>query len=270
MGASPRPPRSSWTGGLDEERQDGPADGKDMKRVARRAVEAQPPKEDRLLERLAARALELVGDAVVIGLGSGHAASAFIRALGGEARVGRAVRGVPTSEASARLARKVGIQLTGLDEPSVDVTVDGADEVDPALNLIKGYGGALARERIVAAASRRQLILVASDKLVPVLGSRGRLPLEVVPFALPLVLRRLAQSGCAPAVRTVGGRRFLTDNDNLIVDCTVEPIEDPAALDRRLRAIPGVVDTGLFLGTADTVLVADGEGVRELRRMGGT
>ena len=202
----------------------------------------------------------------MIGLGSGRAASAFIRALGDEARAGRAVRGVPTSEASARLARKVGIPLSGLDEQSVDVTVDGADEVDPALDLIKGYGGALLRERIVAAASRRQLILVGRDKLVPVLGSRGQLPLEVVPFALPFVLRRLARPGCEPAVRTVGGRPFFSDNGNVIIDCAVEPIADAAALERWLRAIPGVVDTGLFLGTADTVLVADGEAVRELRR----
>ncbi len=202
----------------------------------------------------------------MIGLGSGRAASAFIRALGDEARRGRAVRGVATSETSARLARRVGIPLTGLEEPSVDVTVDGADEVDPALNLIKGYGGALVRERIVAAASERQIILVRGDKLVPVLGSRGRLPLEVVPFALPFVLRRLARPGCEPTVRSVGGRPVLSDNGNLIVDCGVEPIEDAAALERWLRAIPGVVDTGLFLGTADTVLVADGEAVKELRR----
>ncbi len=218
------------------------------------------------LERLAARALELVADAVVIGLGSGRAASAFIRALGAAVRAGRAVRGVPTSEATARLAREMGIPLTGLDEPSVDVTVDGADEVDPDLNLIKGYGGALVRERIVAAAAQRQLILVGSEKLVPVLGSRGRLPLEVVPFALPLVLRRLSRLGCPPEVRAVGGRPFVSDNGNRIIDCAVKPIESPAALEARLRAIPGVVDTGLFLGTAHTVLVADGDAIRELRR----
>jgi ribose 5-phosphate isomerase A len=244
----------------------GPVDRSGGKRTVKSSSGVQSSGERRELERLAARAVEVVGDAVVIGLGSGRAASAFIRALGDEARVGRAVRGVPTSEASARLAREVGIPLTGLDEQSVDVTVDGADEVDPELNLIKGYGGALLRERIVAAASRRQLILVRADKLVPVLGSRGRLPLEVVPFALPFVLRRLARPGCEPAVRTVGGRPFFSDNGNLIIDCAVEAIEDAAALERWLRAIPGVVDTGLFLGTADTVLVADGEAVRELKR----
>lgn len=218
------------------------------------------------LERLAARALDLVAGATVVGLGSGRAASAFVRALGAQARAGRAVRGVPTSEASARLAREMGIPLTGLDEAAVDVTVDGADEVDPELNLIKGYGGALVRERIVAAASRRQLILVGSEKLVPVLGSRGRLPVEVVPFALPLVLRLLPDLGCQPAVRSVEGRPFVSDNGNLIVDCAVEPIASPAILQARLRAIPGVVDTGLFLGTADTVMVAEGEAIRMLER----
>ena len=218
------------------------------------------------LDRLAARALELVADAEVIGLGTGRAASAFVRALGVEARAGRVVRGVPTSEASAALARAAGIPLVGLDEPSIDVTVDGADEVDPDLNLIKGYGGALVRERIVAAASRRQLILVGSEKLVPVLGSRGRLPVEVVPFALPLVIRHLSRLHCGPVVRTTGGQPFMSDNGNVIVDCAISPIEGAAQLEARLRAIPGVVDTGLFLGTADTVLVADGPVIRELAR----
>jgi ribose 5-phosphate isomerase A len=220
----------------------------------------------RALERVAARALELIADAAVIGLGTGRAASTFVRALGAEVRAGRAVRGVPTSDASADVARAMGIPLTGLDEPVIDVTVDGADEVDPGLNLIKGYGGALVRERIVAAASRRQIILVGSEKLVPVLGSHGRLPVEVVPFALPLVLRRLARPGCQPAVRTVGGRPFVSDNGNRIVDCAVTAIEDATAFQAWLRAIPGVVDTGLFLGTAETVLVGDGDRIRELRR----
>src|SRR5262249_22974973 len=151
-------------------------------------------------------------------------------------------------------------------EASIDATVDGADEVDPALNLIKGYGGALVRERIVAVASRRQIILVGTEKLVPVLGSHGRLPVEVVPFALPLVLRRLTRPGCAPVVRTVEGRPFVSDNGNVVVDCTIAPIENLTAFDAWLREIPGVVGTGLFLGTADTVLVGDADGVRELRR----
>jgi ribose 5-phosphate isomerase A len=219
-----------------------------------------------MLGLLAARALEITRETVLIGLGSGRAASAFIRALGADVKAGRAVRAVPTSEATGRLARELGIPLTGLEEAPLHVTVDGADEVDPDLNLIKGYGGALVRERIVAAASNRQLILVEAEKLVPVLGSRRRLPVEVVPFALTLLIRRLDELGLRPELRTVEGRPFVSDNDNLILDCAVEPIEDASALDRRIRAIPGVVDTGLFLGTADTVLVAADGAVRELTR----
>jgi len=180
-------------------------------------------------------------------------------------RDGLRVRGVPTSEETARLAEELGIGLVGL-EADLDLTIDGADEVDGQLNLIKGYGGAFVRERIVAAASRRQVILVTSDKLVETLGARGRLPVEVMPFALPLCRRRLEDLGLKPALRTHEERPFVTDNFNVIIDCAVGPIEDPAALQRVILAIPGVIDTGLFLATADTVLVSDGETVRELVR----
>jgi len=138
--------------------------------------------------------------------------------------------------------------------------------VDPRLDLIKGYGGALVRERIVAAAARRLIIVVGSEKLVPVLGGRGHLPVEVLPFAGPLVMRELAALGCRPTLRTVGGKVFVSDNGNWIVDCGVRPIEAPVPFARDLRAIPGVVDTGLFLGMADLVLVAEAGAVRELRR----
>ena len=218
------------------------------------------------LERLAGGALAHVHHGMRVGLGSGRAASAFVRALGARVRGGLQVRGVPTSEGVARLARELGVPLGGLDEGIVDVTVDGADEVDPRLDLIKGYGGALVRERIVAAASRRVIILVGREKLVPVLGARGRLPVEVIPFGAPLALRELADLGCRPALRVVDGRPFVTDNGNWIVDCGVRPIEAPAAFVRDLRALPGVVDAGLFLGVADLVLVADGTGIREMRR----
>jgi ribose 5-phosphate isomerase A len=218
------------------------------------------------LERLAAGALAHVQHGMRVGLGSGRAASAFVRALGARVRDGLQVRGVPTSEGVARLARELGVPLCGLDEGIVDLTVDGADEVDPRLDLIKGYGGALVRERIVAAASRRVIILVGREKLVPVLGARGRLPVEVIPFGAPLALRELADLGCRPALRVVEGRPFVTDNGNWIVDCGVRAIEAPAAFARDLRALPGVVDAGLFLGVADLVLVAEAAGIREMRR----
>ena len=218
------------------------------------------------LEQLAARALEQVRDGMRLGLGSGRAASSFVRALGARVREGLRVRGVPTSEATGHLARELGVPLAGLDEGVLDLTVDGADEVDPRLDLIKGYGGALVRERIVAAASRRVVILVGREKLVPVLGSRGRLPVEVLPFAAPLTIRELADLGCRPVLRLEVGRPYVTDNGNWIVDCGVRPIEAPAAFARDLRALPGVVDTGLFIGVADLVLVADATGVQAMRR----
>lgn len=218
------------------------------------------------LEQLAARALEQVRDGMRLGLGSGRAASSFVRALGARVREGLRVRGVPTSEATGHLARELGVPLAGLDEGLLDLTVDGADEVDPRLDLIKGYGGALVRERIVAAASRRVVILVGREKLVPVLGSRGRLPVEVLPFAAPLTIRELADLGCRPVLRLEAGQPCVTDNGNWIVDCGVRPIEAPAAFARDLRALPGVVDTGLFIGVADLVLVADATGVQAMRR----
>jgi len=225
-----------------------------------------PPASPAELDRVAARALALCAGARVIGLGSGRAATAFIRALGAEVKAGRAVRGVPTSEATARLARELGIPLAGLDEVSPEVTVDGADEVDARLDLIKGYGGALVRERIVAVASERQIILVGPEKLVPVLGSHHRLPVEVVPFALPLAARCLAPIAGAPTIRTVDGRPFITDNGNVILDCAVGPIADPERLEMAIHTVPGVVGTGLFVGIAHTVLVGEPSGVKELRR----
>jgi len=218
------------------------------------------------LDHLAVRALREVPDGALIGLGSGHTAAAFVRALGRRVREGLRVRGVPTSEATARLAHEVGVPLASLDEGILDLTIDGADEVDPHLDLIKGYGGALVRERIVAAAARRLIILVESEKLVPVLGRRGRLPVEVIPFATPLVMRELAARGCRPALRTVDGKIFVSDNGNWIIDCGVRPIEAPASFAQDLRAVPGVVETGLFLAVAELVLVAEAGRIREMRR----
>jgi ribose 5-phosphate isomerase A len=204
------------------------------------------------------RALDFVTAGECIGLGSGRASEAFIRLLGQRVRNGLAVRGVATSSGSEALARASGIPVLTLAEGMpLAVTVDGADEVDPHLNLIKGYGRALVREKVVAAASRRLVILVGPGKEVPTLGSRGKLPVEVVPFALPLCQRRLTDLGLNPVLYERDGRPFLTDNGNHILDCGTGPIADPAGLESRLRAIPGVVGTGLFLGMADMVLVGD-------------
>jgi ribose 5-phosphate isomerase A len=214
---------------------------------------------------LGAEALAQVKDGDVVGLGTGQAATAFIRALGAAVKAGLAVTGVPTSEVSAALARTLGIPL--VPEPvGLDLAVDGADEVDPRLDLVKGYGGALVREKVVAAAARRFVVLVGSEKLVPTLGARGRLPVEVVRFAMPFCRRRLTELGYPPTLRGTAGAPVVTDNGNLILDAAVRSIPDPAALDASLRAIPGVVGTGLFVGMAHTVLVWDGGRARTLTR----
>jgi ribose 5-phosphate isomerase A len=223
---------------------------------------------DPALSALAAKALDLVPDGSRIGLGTGHAAEAFLRALADRVRQGLRVRGVPSSEATARLARSLGLGLDTLDaDEPLAVTIDGADEVErESLNLIKGRGGALVRERIVAAAARRQVILVTADKLVGRLGEHGLLPVEVLPFAAPFCRRRIAALGPTPALRMHDGSPYVTDNGNWILDCGVQPPQDAAALERSLLSIPGVVDTGLFLGTASLVLVARDGHVEEVSR----
>src|SRR4051794_23241033 len=191
------------------------------------------------------RALEMIAPGDVVGLGSGRASTEFIKLLGARVRDGFPVRGVPTSRASEGLAQELGIPLVSLEEGMpLALTVDGADEVDPNLDLIKGYGRALVREKVVAAASRRLVILVGPGKEVPVLGSRHKLPVEVVPFALPLCRQRLTELGCDPVPYEEGGRLFTTDNGNHILDCKIEPLVQPADLEARIRSIPGVVGTG--------------------------
>jgi ribose 5-phosphate isomerase A len=204
------------------------------------------------------RAVEFIPDGAVVGLGSGHASTEFIHLLGQRVKGGLRVRGVPTSQVSAQAAADVGIPLVSLEDGfPLALTVDGADEVAPNLDLIKGYGRALVREKIVAAASRRLIILVGPGKEVQTLGQRGKLPVEVIPFALPLCQKRLQELGCNPVHYRANGKVFVTDNGNAILDCGISPLSDPQALEQQIRAIPGVVGTGLFLGMADTVLIGD-------------
>ena len=227
------------------------------------------------LENAAARALELIADGMRVGLGTGHAAGVFLARLADRVRGGLRVVGVPTSEATAALARSLRIPLGALDdeEEKLALTVDGADEITPNLDLVKGFGGALVRERIIAAASHRQVILGGPDKLVERLGTRGRIPIEVVPFGWWLVLRRVRQLGLDPVIRLADGRPFISDNGNLTVDCGLPtPLADAQAartLDADLRAIPGVVDTGLFLGTAERVLIGYPDGHVDVLRAEG-
>jgi ribose 5-phosphate isomerase A len=223
------------------------------------------PADDASLEALGRYALRYVKPGQTLGLGTGHAASAFIRALGAS---GMNVRGVPTSNASDELARSVGIPIVTLAEAGkIDVDIDGADAVDPRLNMIKGYGGALVREKIVAASSRRFVVLVGYEKIVKWLGERGPLPVEVIPFGLSLVTAKIKAMGMKPQVREKDGQQYITDNGNLILDCAVKKITNAARLDRELLAIPGVVGTGLFVAMASVVLVAEESGkIRTLKR----
>jgi ribose 5-phosphate isomerase A len=213
------------------------------------------------------KALEYVADGAVVGLGTGRAATEFINALGARVREGLKVRGVPTSIASANLAEKLGIPLTTLDEvESLDVAVDGADEVDPNLDLLKGVGGARVREKIVAASAKRFVVVVGSDKLFPTLGKRGSLPVEVVPFGLALCARRLTALGIPPKLRSAGDRPYMTDNGNHILDCAVHDITDPRRHDCESLSCPCFVGPGLFVQLADVVLVQEGDSVQTLER----
>jgi len=229
-----------------------------------REEETMEPRKQ-ILRAVAERALAFVERGNAVGLGTGRAASAFIDALALRVREGLRIRAVATSVESERRAKALGIRVSSLAEcPRLDLVVDGADEVSPALDLIKGYGGALVREKIVAAASRRRITVVTEEKLVPALGARGRLPVEVLPFALPLARERLDRLGFPGRVRKDGRHDFRTDNGNVILDCRVPRLRDPGAAEEAIRAIPGIVGTGLFVGMATHVLVGRENGAVDL------
>jgi ribose 5-phosphate isomerase A len=217
-------------------------------------------------KELAGRAAaELVRDGDVVGLGTGSTAYFTVLALGERVKAGLKVVGIPTSNATAELAKKAGVPLTTLDEhPEIDIDIDGADEIDPHLNLIKGGGGALLREKVVASASKKMVVISDSSKLVPVLG-KFPLPVEVISFARAVVEKKIARLGASVKWRTrVDGSLYLTDNGNPILDCSFGKIEDPAALARILGDMAGVVEHGLFIGLASVGLVGRGDRVEKL------
>ena len=216
----------------------------------------------------AAAAVPWIQDGMVVGLGTGTTAAYFIRGLGAAVRGGLRIRAAATSVASEALARQEGIPLL---EPRrglrFDVTVDGADELDPALRLIKGGGGALLREKVLATASNYLLILADSSKLVDQLGAFP-LPLEVVPFALPWVLDAVQALGGTPTLRpdpANPAQPARTDQHNLLIDCRFGPLGDPAPLAAQLQAVPGIVEHGLFLGLARAAVVAHGDAAQVVR-----
>jgi ribose 5-phosphate isomerase A len=228
---------------------------------------------DELKRQAAARALEEVRDGMKLGLGTGSTAKHFVELLGEKVRAGMKVIGVPTSEATRADAERCGVPLTTLDEVDrLDLTVDGADEVDPALDLIKGGGGALLREKIVAAASDRMIVIADDSKWVEPLG-RFPLPIEVVPFGLGATERAVAaaiaasgNSGPLTLRRDKAGLAFVTDGGHFILDAALQRIADPRSLGERLTAIPGVVEHGLFIGLARTAVIAGPQGRRIVER----
>jgi ribose 5-phosphate isomerase A len=228
---------------------------------------------DELKRQAAARALEQVSDGMKLGLGTGSTAKHFVELLGERVRSGLRVIGVPTSEATRADAQRCGIPLTTLDElDRLDLTIDGADEIDPDLNLIKGGGGALLREKIVAAASDRMVVIADESKWVAALG-RFPLPIEVIPFGLAATRRALGRAfaecgACGQMVVRSGddGHAFVTDGGHWIVDAHLGLIPDTPRLAGLLTSIPGVVEHGLFVGLANMVMLAGPQGIRIFER----
>jgi ribose 5-phosphate isomerase A len=211
-------------------------------------------------------AAKLVRDGDVVGLGTGSTAYFTVIALGERVKAGLKILGIPTSMQTADLARAVGIPLTTLDEhPEIDITIDGADEADPQLRLIKGGGGALLREKVVASASKKMVVIADSAKMVLVLGNFP-LPVEIIAFARVVVEKKIVGLGGSPRLRTrPDGSVYTTDNGNQILDCSFGRIEDPPALALTLSNTPGIVEHGLFIGLASLALVGRAGSVEELR-----
>ena len=212
-------------------------------------------------------AAKLVREGDVVGLGTGSTAYFAVTALGERVKGGMRILGIPTSMQTAELARAVGIPLTTLDEHAeIDITIDGADEVDRHLNLIKGGGGALLREKVVASASKRMIVVADSGKLVDRLG-KFPLPVEVISFARTVVEKTITSLGASVKLRAKSdGSPYLTDNGNPILDCSFGLIENPAALAEKLSSIPGVVEHGLFIGLAERALIGRARNIEEICR----
>jgi ribose 5-phosphate isomerase A len=201
-------------------------------------------------------ALRFIKDGQTVGLGTGTTATFAIEGIARLVSEGLQIRGVPTSIKTEQLARKLGIPIVDLNEVErVDVTLDGADQIDSDFNMIKGGGGALTREKLVAIASEQEIILVDQSKLAERLGQSSCVPVEVLPFGWRLTARLLADLGCSPRLRESGGSPFETDNGNYILDCDFGPIADAGSLEKQINQVPGVIESGLFIGLVDVLIV---------------
>ena len=220
--------------------------------------------EKELVGRASAR---FVNDGNIVGLGTGSTAVYAVQAVADRVKAGLKILCIPTSVRTKEQATSLGIPLTTLDEhQQIDVTIDGADEIDPKLCLIKGGGGALLREKIIASASRKMVVIADSTKLVPVLG-KFPLPVEVVGFAQAVVAKKIEAMGAEVSLRKdAAGKTYITDEGHHILDCKFGKIPDPPALARTLSDIPGVMEHGLFIGLASLVLIGKGNAVEEIRR----
>lgn len=230
---------------------------------------ANDPQSDQEKKAAALASLHYIEDGFVVGLGTGTTAAHLLPALAEKVKAGLKIRGIRTSVHTQAMASQLGIPLTTLEEcPQIDVTIDGADDVDPQLNLIKGGGGALLREKITASASRQLVIIADARKRQPFLG-KFPLPVEVIPFAQTLLRRRIEALGATVKLRLdAAGKAFVTDEHHHILDCHFGKIGDPPALARTLEAMPGVVEHGLFIGMAWRAIFGGPDGVQELVRSG--
>lgn len=225
-----------------------------------------PVQLEELKRQAAEAAIQHVRDGMVVGLGTGSTARYVVLALGEKVKAGLTIKGVATSRDTAELARQSGIPLLETEDSwAIDVDIDGADQVDPQLNLIKGGGGALLKEKIVAAAARQVIIVVDYTKLVPALGNSFPLPVEVIPFGWGSTARQIEELGMKPVLREQNGRIFHTEAGHYILDLHGWRIEDPADLESRLNLVPGVVETGLFIGRTDLLVVGTPRGVEVQR-----
>jgi ribose 5-phosphate isomerase A len=213
------------------------------------------------------KAVEFIKDGMIVGLGTGSTVYYFISKLGELVQRGLSVKGVPTSHQTEELAIKLGIPLVSFSEiEQIDVAIDGADEVNPDLNLIKGGGGALLREKIIAKAAKTFIVVADSHKNVDTLGTFP-LPIEVVPFGYEMTMNYIGELGGNPTLRQRGGTPFLTDNGNYIIDSSFQEINQPEELEKNLNLLPGVVDNGLFVGMANTVItIVDKKLIRRVRK----